>query len=70
MKNFVENASKNSRRSAQNNSVKNLMLKWASEGGGAVCREELRNESGKCWLSQYFSAKFLQLIRSSPFGFT
>ncbi|MDR1270515.1 MAG: DUF1559 domain-containing protein, partial [Planctomycetaceae bacterium] len=40
------------------------------EGGGAVCREELRNESGKCWLSQYFSAKFLQLIRSSPFGFT
>jgi prepilin-type N-terminal cleavage/methylation domain-containing protein len=23
-----------------------------------------------CWFSQYFSAKFLQLIRSSPFGFT
>ncbi|MDR1269468.1 MAG: DUF1559 domain-containing protein [Planctomycetaceae bacterium] len=46
------------------------MLKWASQGGGAVCGEELRNESGECWLSQYFSAKFLQLIRSSPFGFT
>jgi prepilin-type N-terminal cleavage/methylation domain-containing protein len=26
--------------------------------------------SGECWFSQYFSAKFLQLIRSSPFGFT
>jgi prepilin-type N-terminal cleavage/methylation domain-containing protein/prepilin-type processing-associated H-X9-DG protein len=41
-----------------------------SGGGGAVCWGELRNESGECWLSQYFSAKFLQLIRSSPFGFT
>jgi prepilin-type N-terminal cleavage/methylation domain-containing protein len=37
---------------------------------GAVCREELRNENGKCWFSQCFSAKFLQLIRSSPFDFT
>jgi prepilin-type N-terminal cleavage/methylation domain-containing protein len=46
------------------------MLKWASQGGGAVCREELRNNREKSLLSQYFSAKFLQLIRSSPFGFT
>jgi prepilin-type N-terminal cleavage/methylation domain-containing protein len=38
--------------------------------GGAVYREELRNENGKCWFSQYFSARFLQLLRSSPFGFT
>jgi prepilin-type N-terminal cleavage/methylation domain-containing protein/prepilin-type processing-associated H-X9-DG protein len=46
------------------------MLKWASEGGGTVCREELRNDREKSLLSQYFSAKFLQLVRSSPFGFT
>jgi prepilin-type N-terminal cleavage/methylation domain-containing protein len=65
MKNFVENALKNS----QKNSMKSQMLKWASQGG-AVCREELRNESGKCWFSQCFSTKFLSLVRASPFGFT
>jgi prepilin-type N-terminal cleavage/methylation domain-containing protein len=66
MKNLVENASKNS----LNNSVESQMLKWASQGGGAVCEEELRTKSGKHLLSQYFSVKFLSLIRSSPFGFT
>jgi prepilin-type N-terminal cleavage/methylation domain-containing protein len=30
----------------------------------------LKNESGECGLSEYFSARFLQLLRSSPFGFT
>jgi prepilin-type N-terminal cleavage/methylation domain-containing protein len=70
MKNLVENASKNSLKNSLNNSVKSQMLKWESQGGEAVCREELRNESGECPLSQYFSAKFLQLIRSSPFVFT
>jgi prepilin-type N-terminal cleavage/methylation domain-containing protein len=31
---------------------------------------ELRNDREKSLLSQYFSAKFLSLVRSSPFGFT
>ncbi|MDR1268208.1 MAG: hypothetical protein LBK82_01670, partial [Planctomycetaceae bacterium] len=61
MKNFVENASKNSQNSSVKNSLKSQMLKWASEGGGTVCREELRNDREKSLLSQYFSAKFLQL---------
>jgi hypothetical protein len=34
MKNFIENASKNSPNKSVKNSVKNLMLKWASQGGG------------------------------------
>jgi hypothetical protein len=38
MKNFVENASKNSPKNTLNNLVKNSaegqMLKWASQGGG------------------------------------
>ncbi|MDR1270132.1 MAG: DUF1559 domain-containing protein [Planctomycetaceae bacterium] len=66
MKNFIENALENS----LNNSMKSQMLKWARQGGGAVYERELRTDSEKCCLSQYFSAKFLQLIRSSPFGFT
>jgi prepilin-type N-terminal cleavage/methylation domain-containing protein len=70
MKNFVENASKNSRNHSVKNSVKSQLLKWEIEEGGAVCRRELRNEHGECCLSQYFSARFLQFIRSSPFGFT
>jgi prepilin-type N-terminal cleavage/methylation domain-containing protein len=70
MKNLIENASKNSRNHLVKNSMESQMLKRASQGGGAVCREELRNESGECWFSQCFSAKFLQFIRSSPFGFT
>jgi prepilin-type N-terminal cleavage/methylation domain-containing protein len=47
-----------------------LNVKMGRSGGGTVCREELRNDREKSLLSQYFSAKFLQLIRSSPFGFT
>ncbi|MDR1268173.1 MAG: DUF1559 domain-containing protein [Planctomycetaceae bacterium] len=39
-------------------------------GGGAVYRKELRTDNGECWFYQCFFAKFLQLIRSSPFGFT
>jgi prepilin-type N-terminal cleavage/methylation domain-containing protein len=39
-------------------------------GGGTVYSEELKTDSGESRLSQYFSVKFLQLIRSSPFGFT
>ncbi|MDR1142016.1 MAG: prepilin-type N-terminal cleavage/methylation domain-containing protein [Planctomycetaceae bacterium] len=70
MKNFVENALKNSRNNSVKISVKSQMLKCGSEGGEAVCREELRNEKEKSLLSQYFSAKFLQLIHPSPFGFT
>ncbi|MDR1270369.1 MAG: DUF1559 domain-containing protein, partial [Planctomycetaceae bacterium] len=46
------------------------MLNWASQGGGAVCREELRTVREKSLLAQFFSANLLQLIRSSPFGFT
>jgi prepilin-type N-terminal cleavage/methylation domain-containing protein len=45
------------------------MLKWAIQGG-AACGRELKTESEECPLSQCFSTKFLQLIRSSPFGFT
>jgi prepilin-type N-terminal cleavage/methylation domain-containing protein len=41
-----------------------------SKRGGGVYREKLRTESEKYSLSQYFSARFLQLLRSSPFGFT
>ncbi|MDR1270620.1 MAG: DUF1559 domain-containing protein [Planctomycetaceae bacterium] len=41
-----------------------------ARGGRQYDREELRNEREKSLLSQYFSAKFLQLLRSSPFGFT
>ncbi|MDR1269962.1 MAG: DUF1559 domain-containing protein [Planctomycetaceae bacterium] len=70
MRNFVENASKNSLNNWIKNSVKSQMLKWADQGGGAVYDEELRTDTGKCWLSECFSAKFLQLLRSSPFGFT
>jgi prepilin-type N-terminal cleavage/methylation domain-containing protein len=69
MKNFVENASKNPQNNLVKNSVESQMLKWASQRGG-VCRRELRNENGECCLSQYFSTKFLRLLRSSPFGFT
>ncbi|MDR0705288.1 MAG: DUF1559 domain-containing protein [Planctomycetaceae bacterium] len=50
--------------------MKNSMLKWANEGGGALCRRKLRTESGKCWFSNDFSAKFSTLARSSRFGFT
>jgi prepilin-type N-terminal cleavage/methylation domain-containing protein len=64
MKNLIENASKNS----QNNLVKNLMLKWASEGG-AVCEEkEKLNEEFS--LDEHNSSNIFSLIRSSPFGFT
>jgi prepilin-type N-terminal cleavage/methylation domain-containing protein len=38
--------------------------------GGGGYRGELRNNREKSLLSQYFSAKFLQRIRSSPLGFT
>ncbi|MDR1269076.1 MAG: type II secretion system GspH family protein [Planctomycetaceae bacterium] len=70
MKNLVETASENSQNNSVKNSVKSQMLKWASQGGGAIYDEELRTESGECSFSQDFSAKFLTLIRSSPFGFT
>ncbi|MDR1270318.1 MAG: hypothetical protein LBK82_12420 [Planctomycetaceae bacterium] len=40
MKNFVETASENSRNHSVKNSVNCQMLKWASEGGGAVCKEK------------------------------
>jgi prepilin-type N-terminal cleavage/methylation domain-containing protein len=46
------------------------MLKWRTRGGGAVCSGELRTNSGECSIFQRFSAKFLTLVRSSPFGFT
>jgi hypothetical protein len=39
MKNFVKNASKNSPKNILNNSVESQMLKWASQGGGAVWEE-------------------------------
>jgi prepilin-type N-terminal cleavage/methylation domain-containing protein len=39
-------------------------------GGGEVHKEELKADSEKCLLSQYFSKRFLQLICSLPFGFT
>jgi hypothetical protein len=70
MKNFIETALENSPKNSLNNSVENQRLKGGIEGEGAVYRGGLRNKSGECWFSQCFSAKFLQLIRSSPFGFT
>jgi prepilin-type N-terminal cleavage/methylation domain-containing protein len=40
-------------------------------GGGGTLYIRVKNEKGKMyWLSQYFSAKFLSHVRSSPFGFT
>ncbi|MDR0609012.1 MAG: DUF1559 domain-containing protein [Planctomycetaceae bacterium] len=46
------------------------MLKWERQGGGAVCRKELRTESGKCPVFRHFSAKLSTLLRSPQFGFT
>ncbi|MDR0611397.1 MAG: DUF1559 domain-containing protein [Planctomycetaceae bacterium] len=46
------------------------MLKWARQGGGAVCRKELRTDSGKSWFFNCSSAKFFSFARSSRFGFT
>ncbi|MDR0611764.1 MAG: DUF1559 domain-containing protein [Planctomycetaceae bacterium] len=46
------------------------MLKWARQGGGAICRGKLRTKSGKCPVFRHFPAKFSTLFRSSPFGFT
>jgi hypothetical protein len=34
MKNFIENASENSRNNSVKNPVESQMLKWESEGGG------------------------------------
>jgi prepilin-type N-terminal cleavage/methylation domain-containing protein len=69
MKNFIENASKNSPNNLVKNSVKNLMLKWAIEGGGAVYEEkEKLNEEFS--LDEHNSSSIFSLIRSSPFGFT
>jgi prepilin-type N-terminal cleavage/methylation domain-containing protein len=39
-------------------------------GGGAVYKRELRTDNGKCRFFEDFSAKFLSLVRASPFGFT
>ncbi|MDR1270395.1 MAG: DUF1559 domain-containing protein [Planctomycetaceae bacterium] len=73
MKNFLENASKNS----QKNPMKKQMLKWASEGGGAVCGEKAKlNEDffeesfEKSSLAEHNFSNFLSLVRASPFGFT
>jgi prepilin-type N-terminal cleavage/methylation domain-containing protein len=46
------------------------MLKWARQGGGALCRGKLRTDGGKSWFSNSFSAKFLSLSHSLRFGFT
>jgi prepilin-type N-terminal cleavage/methylation domain-containing protein len=70
MKNLVESVYESASKNSPVNPEKNLMLSWESEGGGAGCSGELRTESGECSFSQYFSTKFLTLVRSSPFGFT
>jgi hypothetical protein len=36
MKNFIENASKNSRNNLVKNSVESQLLKWVSQGGGSM----------------------------------
>ncbi|MDR1270157.1 MAG: DUF1559 domain-containing protein [Planctomycetaceae bacterium] len=65
MKNFVENALNHSPK----NTVKSEMLKWASQGGGAVCEEkEKLNEEFS--FDKLNSSNIFSLIRSSPFGFT
>ncbi|MDR2440900.1 MAG: DUF1559 domain-containing protein [Planctomycetaceae bacterium] len=46
------------------------MLKWANPGGGALCIEKLRTNSGESSVFQHYSSKFSTLFRSSPFGFT
>jgi prepilin-type N-terminal cleavage/methylation domain-containing protein len=50
--------------------AKIAMLKWESQGGGAVYNEELKTENRKCLFSKLFSGRFSPLFRSSPFGFT
>ncbi|MDR2439323.1 MAG: DUF1559 domain-containing protein [Planctomycetaceae bacterium] len=66
MKNFVENALKNSPK----NLAKTPMLKWANQGGGAVCSRELKTKSGTCSRSNFFFVNFSKLFCSSRFGFT
>jgi prepilin-type N-terminal cleavage/methylation domain-containing protein len=46
------------------------MLKWVNQGGGALCSGKLRTDSGESSRSKLFPVNFLQLLRSSPFGFT
>jgi prepilin-type N-terminal cleavage/methylation domain-containing protein len=44
------------------------MLKWVNQGD--VWSGELRTDSGEFSRSKLFPGNFLQLFRSSPFGFT
>jgi prepilin-type N-terminal cleavage/methylation domain-containing protein len=46
------------------------MLKWANQGGGALCSGKLITESGEYTRSKLFPVNFIQLLRSSRFGFT
>ncbi|MDR2441445.1 MAG: DUF1559 domain-containing protein [Planctomycetaceae bacterium] len=70
MKNFVENALKNSQKNSQKNLVKSPMLKWENQEGDNLSGE-LITDSGECsFCSKLFLVNFLQLLRSSPFGFT
>jgi prepilin-type N-terminal cleavage/methylation domain-containing protein/prepilin-type processing-associated H-X9-DG protein len=50
--------------------AKTPMLKWANQGGGALCSGKLITDSGESSRSKLFPVNFLQLLRSSPFGFT
>ncbi|MDR2704160.1 MAG: DUF1559 domain-containing protein, partial [Planctomycetaceae bacterium] len=65
MKNSVGNTSKN----FWTNSMKNQMLKWANEGGGALYDEKVKTNEEFSSAEHHFST-FFSFIRSSPFGFT
>jgi hypothetical protein len=49
--------------------AKSPMLKWVNQGG-ALCSGKLITDSGESSRSKLFPINFLQLLRSSPFGFT
>jgi prepilin-type N-terminal cleavage/methylation domain-containing protein len=50
--------------------AKTPMLNWANQGGGALCSGKLITDNGKSSRSKLFPVNFLQLLRSSRFGFT
>ncbi|MDR2438529.1 MAG: hypothetical protein LBE12_04025, partial [Planctomycetaceae bacterium] len=60
MKNFVENALKNSPKKP----TKRPMLKWINQGGWAICSGKLITDSGESLRSKLFPVNFLQLLRS------
>ncbi|MDR2440483.1 MAG: type II secretion system GspH family protein [Planctomycetaceae bacterium] len=69
MKNFVENLLI-SVKIMLKNLAKCQMLNRVNQGGGAICSGKLITDSGDYSRSKLFPVNFLQLLRSSQFGFT